>query len=212
MRQNSVYKELTLVFVMLLATLPVIAQRNKEILQNVTLDSYTCDVRASLLFFNYNVTNHNKIEMILNNVILEYQILYQDETEAIVSENGQAIIETLTKGTEIGQKMVKALSAESSDYKVTSCKAQINKSEITRKVWMTKTRTVEVKAGEKMVVAPDCKDDYAKLQAMKPGVEKREFADKLIRLGCITFKDVYGKKQEIYGELDDVLVDPDKKR
>jgi hypothetical protein len=47
---------------------------------------------------------------------------------------------------------------------------------------------------------------------MKPGVEKREFADKLIRLGCITLKDVYGKKTEIYGELDDALVDPDKER
>jgi|ERR1035441_910972 hypothetical protein len=198
-----------MILVTLIAALPVLlAQTNKEILQNVTLDSYTCDVKASLLFFNYNVTNHNKIEMILNNVILEYQILYQDETKAIVSENDQAIIETLTSGTEIGRKVVKSLSAKNDYYKITSCKAQINKSEITRKVWMTKTRTIEVKTGEKMVVAPDCKDDYAKLQAMKPGVEKREFADKLIHLGCITFKDVYGKKTESYGELDDVLVDP----
>lgn len=98
-----------------------------------------------------------------------------------------------------------SLPGEKANYKVTGCKAWI--SGFYKEVPLTKKRTVTVKTGEKLKVAPDCQDDYAKLQPMKPGVEKREFAAKLVHLGCVSSEAMYGKKTESYQDVEWVWVD-----
>jgi hypothetical protein len=67
---------------------------------------------------------------------------------------------------------------------------------------VTNKRTVTVKTGDRLKVAPDCQDDYAKFQTMRPGVEKREFADKMVRLGCVSSEPVYGKTTESYADVE----------
>ena len=203
-------KTATLILVSLLGIgiLPLLGTTDQEFTKNVVLTEYTCEfsrfTSVPLLFVNYKIKNANNVTFY--DLTLNYQVQYQSASGGITPIGGEATVSPVTMNwTKQDRVQVVSLPGEKANYKVTGCKAWITG--FYKEVPVTKKRTVTVKTGDKLNVAPDCRDDYAKLQTMKPGVEKREFAAKLVRLGCVSSEVVYGKKTESYQDVEWVWVD-----
>lgn len=199
-------KTATLILVSVLGTgiLPLVhaTATDQELIKNLTLAEYTCEfttfTTTPILFVNYKIKNTNPVT--LYDLTLNYHLDYEDPSGRSTSKEGEGTLKLLENWTAQDRVEVVTLPGKKTDYKVTGCKAWITG--FYKEVPVTKKRTVTVKTGDKINVAPDCRDDYAKLQTMKPGLEKREFAAKLVRLGCVSNEPVYGKKAENYQEVE----------
>lgn len=175
---------------------------DQALVTNVTLTEYTCEfspfTKIPMLFVNYIITNTNPVT--LHDLTLKYQLEYQDANGTMTSKESEGTITSLMMNWTVQDRVqVIQLPGEKVDYRIAKCKAWITG--FYKEVPVTKRRTVTVKTGDKVNVAPDCREDYAELQAMKPGVEKREFAAKLVRLGCVSSEAVYGKRTRSYEDV-----------
>jgi hypothetical protein len=205
-------KPSTLILVSLLGTwIPPLlraAITDQELIKNVTLTEYTCEfttfTTTPILFVNYKIRNTNSVT--LHDLTLHYQLDYTDLTGAVTPKEDEGILKRLLENWTAQDRIeVVTLPGKRTDYKIASCKAWITG--FYTEVPVAKKRMVSVKTGERLKVAPDCQDDYAKLQAMKPGVEKREFAARLVRLGCVSNEPVYGEIIENYQEMERLWVE-----
>jgi hypothetical protein len=176
---------------------------DQEFIKNLTLAEYTCEfsrfTSVPMLFVNYKIKNSNGVTFY--ELALKYKVEYQDVSGSVTSKDGEVTVpQVLMNWTKEDRMQVVTLPGEKAKYKVSGCKAWI--SGFYKEVPVAKKRTVTVRTGDKINVASDCRNDYAKLQTMAPGVEKREFAAKLVRLGCVSSEAVYGKKTETYHDVE----------
>ena len=180
---------------------------DQDLVNKVSLDEYTCEfspfTTVPLLFVNFKIQNNNSVT--LYDLTLNYTVEYEDSKGRVTTNGETTVNQLLMNWTKQDRAPVASLEGERRDYRVIGCKAWI--SGFYKEVETMKKRTVTVKMGETIRVATDCRDDYAKLQAMKPGVEKREFAARLVRSGCVSTEPVYGKKAEYSPENGWVWVD-----
>jgi hypothetical protein len=180
-----------------------------ELTTKVKLAEYNCQfspyTSTPLLFVNYKIENSNSFRLFDLGLHYEVEWLGKDGQEAQKKNGTVTVTDVPPNDTKADRVKVGEFAGEKADYKILGCKAWIGG--FYKEVAVPKKRTVTVKTGEEVKVAPDCKDDYAKLQTMKPGVEKREFAAKMARLGCLSMEPTYGKKTEDYKQVERVWVE-----
>jgi hypothetical protein len=196
---------MTLILFLLTFTISTFAQTSsaqppQKQLQPVRLNDYDCKfiALAPQLFLHVNITNERK--EIIYDVEVTYNIEVLEHTGDRVGRNGKFYVEAVDKASTQSSKhkvYSEHILQHPRDFKVLECSASVTG--YYAPTYKTKTRQVKKKTGEQIRVSADCTSDYAKLQKLD-GLERREFAERLLRSKCIWFEPVYETRPQTYKE------------
>jgi|SRR5579871_669070 len=159
---------------------------DKELVQNVTLE-YGCTLEnvgsmKNTPYLTYVVKNGNSIP--ITDVELWYEVEFERNGQQgdKIRRDTYSIPVVNQRAERKDRVWLKFLSG----IPIMRCDAKIRGFNI---ITDPKKESEIIEVGDdEFIVAPDCKDDYAKLQTMKPGMERREFSARLVRSGCVVKK------------------------
>jgi len=159
---------------------------NQELVRNVTLE-YACTMETvgsmkNPPYLTYTVKNGNSVRITGAELWYEVEFERNGQQGDKIRRDVYSIPLVSPKAQQKSRIWLRFLSG----VPVTKCDAKIRGFYIVADP-QKENDIIEVGDNE-FIVAPDCKDDYAKLQGMKPGMEKREFGARFARSGCLVKK------------------------